>query len=225
MVETNLTMARILDALQGARRVIDIGCGAGRLTRALAGRGFEAIGLDPQAALIEAARARIPEATFMVAAAEAIPVEDAAFDAAVFLNALHHVPEGAMAPALREALRVVRPGGVLAVIEPLAEGGYFEAMRPVDDETLVRRKAMDALDALKEEGGCALTGQERYEVANRVDDLASFLASLERADPARAKAIRQQRDAVARAFAGHAREDGTAFVLMQPMLIWVFRKA
>ena len=47
--------------------------------------------------------------------------------------------------ALREAARVLKSGGILFVSEPLAEGAYFETMKPVHDETKVRRQAQDAL--------------------------------------------------------------------------------
>ena len=47
---------------------------------------------------------------------EALPFEDGSFDAALFVGALHHVPDPL--PALREASRVVRPGGRLFAAEP-----------------------------------------------------------------------------------------------------------
>ena len=55
---------------------------------------------------------------------EALPFEDEGFDAAMFIAALHHVPDPL--PALSEAARVVRPGGQLFAFEPTslrARGG------------------------------------------------------------------------------------------------------
>jgi ubiquinone/menaquinone biosynthesis C-methylase UbiE len=54
------------------------------------------------------------------------------------VNALHHVPETAMRAALREATWVLKPRGVLIVIEPLPTGNFFEALHLVEDETIVR---------------------------------------------------------------------------------------
>jgi SAM-dependent methyltransferase len=48
-------------------RVVDIGCGSGILARALVDAGYEVLGLDISAAMIEQARARVPEADFRVA--------------------------------------------------------------------------------------------------------------------------------------------------------------
>lgn len=224
MAERNSTMARIMVALAGARRVADIGCGSGGLSGALIKRGFEVVGVDPHDDLIAAARSRVPTARFVAAPAEALPLEDTSVDAAVFLNALHHVPRAAMGDALLDALRIVTPGGALLVVEPRARGSYFEAMRPADDETVIRVHALEALDGLKRSGACARVHEETYEVTTRIDDLDVFLDTLRRADPDRAPLIAERREAIARAFADHAVPDEGGFVLHQPLTIWVFRK-
>ena len=66
-------------------------------------------------------------------------------DIVIFFNSLHHVDEAGLFKALREAARVLKPGGILFVSEPLAEGAYFETMKPVHDETQVRNHAQEAL--------------------------------------------------------------------------------
>src|SRR3546814_3979690 len=58
-----------------------------------------------------------------------------------------HVPAERQGAALAEAVRVLRRGGLLYVQEPLAEGSYFELMRPIEDETELRARAYDALRA------------------------------------------------------------------------------
>jgi hypothetical protein len=57
------------------------------------------------------------------------------------------VPAEVLDAALDEASRALRPGGVLYVQEPLAEGQYFEIVRIVDDETAARAAAARAVDA------------------------------------------------------------------------------
>lgn len=223
IVERNPTMAQIMDALAGAKRVADIGCGAGALSDALVKRGFDVVGLDPQEDLIALARKRVPNANFFAARAEAMPLPEGDVDAAVILNALHHIPQAALDDALKDTLRILRPGGVLVIVEPLAEGSFFKAMQPVNDETVVRAHALDALARLIGEAPEHLERHERYELPIHFDDPESFLEYLHKAEPARAKDIRAQHETVMQALEDHATQDENGFTLVTPMSIWVFR--
>lgn len=105
--------------LDGAR-VLDVGCQAGALPVALAERGAEVTGVDVDAALLEGARLRAEghgvRATFCVARAEALPFDDARFDAVTFVDVIEHVDDARRAVA--ELARVLRPGGVLYLFGP-----------------------------------------------------------------------------------------------------------
>ncbi|MDT8328558.1 MAG: class I SAM-dependent methyltransferase, partial [Roseovarius sp.] len=105
MTEPTDTRHRIVAILQqiGARDLLDIGCGHGALAKSLLRDGFRVTGIDPSAEAIVAATARVPGATFVTASAEALPFAPGSFDAAIFLNSLHHVPVPAMQTALQEA--------------------------------------------------------------------------------------------------------------------------
>lgn len=130
---------------------LDVGCGAGRLTRLLAAAGARASGIDVNPAVIRRAIARAREdgadIEFAEGRAEALPWPDARFDVVVFSNSLHHVEADRMERALAEAARVLRPEGLLYVMEPVAKGRYFEATRIVNDEREVRDRARDAIRA------------------------------------------------------------------------------
>lgn len=93
-------------------RVLDIACGPGFLAAQARRLGAEAIGLDFSPSMLILARSRHPDLTFDHADAEALPYPDAQFDAVVSNFGIHHVPRPAL--ALREAYRVLRPGGRLA---------------------------------------------------------------------------------------------------------------
>ena len=219
MSDAEARIAAIL-AEVGARDVLDIGCGDGGLARALAARGHAVTGLDPAEAAIAAARARVPEARFVVGAAEALPFAKASFDACVFLNALHHVPVPNMRTALAEALRVLRPGGAVVIVEPLAEGPFFEVMRPVEDETAIRRAAIAAIDAVRATGAASGPAPVTWARPTPVADLDAFIETLARVDPARRAAARAQRATLARLFARHARQTPDGPVLDQPLRLW-----
>jgi flavin reductase (DIM6/NTAB) family NADH-FMN oxidoreductase RutF/ubiquinone/menaquinone biosynthesis C-methylase UbiE len=102
-------------------RCLDIGCGAGRLARELGSRAREVIGVDVSARMLERAEARaraalLSNVSFQEARAEALPFEGGAFDLVTASNLLTTLTEPIV--ALKEAARVLRPGGRLALLEP-----------------------------------------------------------------------------------------------------------
>jgi ubiquinone/menaquinone biosynthesis C-methylase UbiE len=200
------------------KRILDIGCGTGVLARSLSAEGARVTGVDPNAEALAAARRAVPTGTFHPAGAEALPFADRSFDGAVFLNSLHHVPEPAMHRALREAARVVKPARPVVVIEPLAEGSFFSALRPVEDETGVRTAAQEDLRRALESGTFEQLGRIDYLRREHFADLEGFLARIVAAEPTRAAVVAERRPEVEAAFRRHARvaADGR-MTLEQPM--------
>lgn len=211
-------------AEEKAHTVLDIGAGSGGLARALSARGHKVTGIDPNGEAIARAKAAVADAQFDVGGAEALPYPDAGFDAAIFLNSLHHVPVELMATALAEAARVTRRGGVVFVVEPLAEGPHFAAMRPVEDETAVRDAAARAIaDAVRSQS-LELRGNVVYQRQERYADLDAFIDRLVAVAPSRAAIVAQKRDEVARLFAAGAKPDAEGGkVLAQPLRIYWLR--
>ncbi|MBF0168351.1 MAG: class I SAM-dependent methyltransferase [Alphaproteobacteria bacterium] len=135
-----------LVALSG-KRVIDVGAGDGNLTRLMTSRGARVTGLECQAQQLAKARAANPagDEDYLDGGAEAMPLADGMADLVVFFNSLHHVPPALMDRAMQEAARVLKPGGIVYISEPVADGAFFELAKPVDDETEVRKQAYEAL--------------------------------------------------------------------------------
>ena len=94
--------------------VLDVGCGTGPVIELLSKKYPEKhfVGLDITPAMIEVAQSKkLPNAEFIVGDAENLPFGDGGFDAVLCANSFHHYPNpGAF---LREAHRVLRPGGKL----------------------------------------------------------------------------------------------------------------
>lgn len=200
--------------LPGAR-VADVGCGNGSLVRVMARGGAWVVGIDPgPQQLARAARAApVGEECYVCALGEALPLPDACLDALVYFNALHHVPVAAQEAALREAARVVRPDGLIYVQEPVADGDYFELMRPIEDETEVRDCAYQALKS-------AAAGEELEEIEEffyrapfREQSFEAFRDNIIAIDPARRPAVAAAETSLRQAFlaAGEQRDDGFWF--------------
>lgn len=116
--------------LPGAR-VLDVGCGPGRLTCAaaeLTGPTGEAQGIDASFEMIELATRKASRAgsvaTFRVAAIEAIPSPAEHFDVVLANLVLHHLPEQLQRRGLAEVLRVLKPGGRFVIGDFRAGPGH-----------------------------------------------------------------------------------------------------
>jgi len=127
--------AALLDAatVRSGMAVLDLCCGTGVVAGAAATRGAIVTGLDFSPAMLAAARAAHPALRFAEADAEALPFPDASFDSVVSNFGVHHVPRPER--ALAETLRVLRPGGCVALTcwaapdENIAWQLLFEAIR------------------------------------------------------------------------------------------------
>lgn len=152
--EIEVQAIRELVALTG-RRVLEVGCGSGRVSAGLAPSAQIFIGVDPDAAAIAQAARAVPAAIFQTGTGEALPFADASFDVVLFTLSLHHQSP---AQALREAARVLRPAGHVLVIEPVATSAAQQVFNLFEDETLVLAQAQAKI------AECALTLVTRREV-------------------------------------------------------------
>jgi ubiquinone/menaquinone biosynthesis C-methylase UbiE len=111
----------VLDALAGRvdtpRRILDVGCGTGRLLGRLAERwpSSELMGVDPDEEMISVATRLMPSAGFQVGTAESLPVESASVDLVVSSISLHHWADPLR--GLQEVGRVLRSGGCFCLAD------------------------------------------------------------------------------------------------------------
>ena len=118
--------------LPASARVLDVGCGPGALTAAAVAA------CDPSEVFVTEARRRHPDVDVHQATAEALPWDDAGFDAALAQLVVHFMSDPVT--GLREMARVCRPGGVVAasVWDHADEGGplsgYWAAVRELDPD-------------------------------------------------------------------------------------------
>ncbi|MFL6043642.1 MAG: class I SAM-dependent methyltransferase [Propionibacteriaceae bacterium] len=138
-------------------RVLDVGCGPGRLAMIFAERvlpGGSVHGIDPSPEMIKLATTRAQKdgipISFQVAFAQQLPFPDATFDALSCTLALHHVAEDDQRAAVEEMYRVLKPGGRLLIAEFQKSGRHRHSgprwLRRTGGEDMIN-KALDLINA------------------------------------------------------------------------------
>lgn len=136
------------------RLTVDIGCGEGRLARHLKTLGHRVIAVDSSPTLVAAAREADPAMDVRLGDATALPIEDAIADLAIGYMLLHSID--AIGSAVREAVRVLAPGGklCLAIVHPMASTKWSGEMKAGASVTLTGDyfTVRDMTQAFKHEG-------------------------------------------------------------------------
>lgn len=103
-----------LDYVSSGDKVLDLGCGNGRLFDFLKGKNIHYTGIDQSAELLEKARKQHPHATFQEGDMVDIKAGDQQFDALFCIAAFHHVPSRKLrAKAVKEMHRVLKKDGIV----------------------------------------------------------------------------------------------------------------
>lgn len=136
-------------------RYLDLACGTGNYTLALAGFGGNWFGLDPSIAMLERARTKSTRIGWTVGLAEVSPFLDSTFDAIITVLSIHHYAD--MTSAFREIRRLLGPCGTFATFACCREQTahywiwhYFPDYKPRYLATLPTQEAM--MESLREAG-------------------------------------------------------------------------
>lgn len=151
--------AAVLRWLPAGSLVCDVGAGTGVVGVQLQDAGMRVFGVDISAKMLAQARERLP-GRIAIADATALPVAGASLDALTYVWVLHHV--GDLPAALREARRVLRPGGLAVCVDGRSLPREDEADRVVAGlrQALRRRQATAhaAADSNSAAGSAAADG-------------------------------------------------------------------
>jgi ubiquinone/menaquinone biosynthesis C-methylase UbiE len=183
------------------------------------------VGVECGEVMMRLAREADPEHrdAYLDGVAQDLPLPDADRDVVVFSYSLHHVPPEAMLDALGEAHRVLRPGGLLYVVEPVAAGPGHEIIRVVDDETAVRGHAQRAL-ARADEVGFVPAHATTYTSRMVLPDAATLAERVVGVDPQRRERMEQRREEFVTRFETLATPVEGGYALDQENRVAVFRK-
>ncbi|MEY2687296.1 MAG: hypothetical protein RL375_1494 [Pseudomonadota bacterium] len=210
----------------GGLDIIELGCGAAHLARALLRRHPDSrvTGLEVDERQ-HAKNLAAPQAglTFVAGGAQDIAFADASFDLALMLKSLHHVPNSAMAQALAEVARVLRPGGLLYVSEPVYGGAFNEVIRLFNDERVVRAAAQAAVDHAVQSGAWQPVAERRFGMPVMYRDFAEFEQRMMRPTFADHQIDDAKIALVRAAFEPHLAPDGARFTRL--MHVRLLRRA
>lgn len=195
-------------------RLLELGCGSAFTTRRLAET-------FPIAELIATEVDRVqheknlqisdlPRVTFQYGGAEAIDQPDASIDAVIMLKSLHHVPVELMAQGLREIHRVLKPGGLAYISEPVYAGAFNDILRLFNDERQVREAAFAAVREAVAAGLFELVDEVFFDSTSRFQGFAEFEQRILGATHSQFDVDAALRARIEAAFAPHVGADGVA---------------
>lgn len=163
--------------LEGAH-ILELGCGAAEKTQAISENTGVARILAAEVDAVQhrknLERTDLPKIHFAAFGAESIEAPDNVFDVVLLFKSLHHVAVHHMDAALREISRVLKPGGLVYISEPVFAGDFNEVIRLFHDESGPRRAAFDAEVKAVENGVLELHVQRFFESRMRLQSFAQF---------------------------------------------------
>lgn len=158
--------------------VLELGCGKAEKTRLLAetGRlkGIVALEVDDIQHRRNLQISDLPKVQFRRGGAEAIPAADSSFDIVLMFKSLHHVPMEHMDAALGEIARVLKPGGLAWISEPVYAGDLNEVFRLFHDEKIVREAAFAAIRKAIDAGRLSLDKQYFFNTRSHFESFDQF---------------------------------------------------
>jgi ubiquinone/menaquinone biosynthesis C-methylase UbiE len=125
-------------------KVLEIGCGEGRISEMLANRTQKLIAIDPDEQSIKKAKSEFPEVDFRIGTGETLAFEDSSIPIILFTFSLHHQDSQL---ALKEAHRVLSRDGRVIIIEPTADGELTQFYSLFDDETERLQETLKIIEA------------------------------------------------------------------------------
>ena len=171
--------------------ILDVACGPGVVTAAVAQDAAEVVGLDATDEMLAKARARakdLPHVSFQLGDAEALPFADNRFDGAVTRLSLHHFETPAI--ALSEIYRVLKPGGRAVIVDVTADADPAKAklqnaIEILRDPSHVRMMPAGEITDRVEQAGFTLTASETWDKQREFEEWMGIVNDPKRLDPLR----------------------------------------
>ena len=199
-------------SLPGAS-VLELGCGKADKTRLVAQTAASVLALevDPVQLKHNKASDTPDNVRFEYGGAERIPAADESFDVVMMFKSLHHVPTELMDAALSEIRRVLKPGGVAYISEPVYAGDFNDILRLFHDEKAVREAAFAAEVKAVSTHTLSLVTQTFFLQPMHFEDFSQFENQTLKVTHTEHKLSPALLDAVRTRFSQHMSSDGANF--------------
>ncbi len=208
------------------KHLLELGCGSAEITRNLASAGknrrVTALEVDRVAHEKNLQITDLPNVSFVLSGAQAIPLTDASVDVVFMFKSLHHVPLELMLPSMHEISRVLKPGGFVYISEPVFAGDFNEVLRLFHDEQLVRQAAFDTLKKAVEEGLFTLVEETFFNAPMKFENFAEFENNTIKATHSEHNLDEELYRLVKQRFEQHLGDDGAHFLM--PMRVDLLQK-
>ena len=160
------------------KHILELGCGSAEITRNIATSGVDrtvtALEVDKIAHEKNLLITDLPNVTFGLSGAQDIPLEDESVDVVLMFKSLHHVPIELMQASMHEIRRVLKPGGLLYISEPVFAGEFNEILRLFHDEQQVREAAFHTVEKAVDDGLFSLIEETFFNSPMKFENFAEF---------------------------------------------------
>jgi SAM-dependent methyltransferase len=128
-----LRRALTIAAISPGARFLDVGCGTGRWVRRYSELGFLPVGVDATFGMLRIARSHQTSIPLTAGLAQSLPFSDSVFDCLSDITVAQHIPYDLQSTALREMVRVLKPGGRMILFElTRGQGSHIFPRSPGD---------------------------------------------------------------------------------------------
>lgn len=167
-----LSRMRALLDYEAGQQVLDIGCGTGNYTIALAQAGLDMIGVEPSERMLVTARSRNAKISWYAGKAEKIPLADQSVDAVLASLTLHHWQD--LAQGFKEVARVLKPKGrfMIFTATPAQMYGYWlnHYFPQMLADSIQQMPTWEAIEQAKSAAKLSLHKTEPYEIKDELQD-------------------------------------------------------
>jgi len=218
-IDTNCPEAEIYNRLLllDNKHILELGCGSADITRNIATSGADrkitALEVDEIAHAKNLQITDLPNVTFALAGAQEIPLDDDSVDVVFMFKSLHHVPIELMEPSMREIRRVLKPGGLAYISEPVFAGDFNEVLRLFHDEERVRQAAFSTVKKAVDEGLFSLVEEIFFNTPKKYESFAEFENHTIKATHSQHKLDEALYAQVKQRFEQHLGDDGAHFLM------------